>query len=441
MRNQLVLLAVLASLPAAARDLDVASAMQRIDAQFTQQYPQLESLYQDLHAHPELGFAETRTAAALAAQMRALGFEVTEKVGQTGLVAIYRNGKGRTAMVRTELDGLPVEELTGLPYASRARTTYNGVDTATMHACGHDIHMAAWVGTARTLLALKERWHGTLMFVAQPAEERVRGAKAMLDDGMFRRFGKPDVGFALHTMPEANDEVLYRAGSMTSNGSGLEVRFEGRGGHGSDPSKTIDPVLMAARFVVDVQGVVSREKDPAAFGVVGVGAVQGGSAGNIIPDSVLLKGTVRSQSDEVHQKLFAGIRRTANAVAPMAGAPPPEVLLEGGVRSVINDAALTARVAGTFKAAFGARAQEIAAPWSGGEDYTEFVTAGVPSVYFGLGIYEPDRVAQARSAGTSLPANHSPRFAPVDARLPLRTGVTAMTLAALTALERSKAAP
>lgn len=434
MRNQLVLLAVLASLPAAARDLDVASAMQRIDAQFTQQYPQLESLYQDLHAHPELGFAETRTAAALAAQMRALGFEVTEKVGQTGLVAIYRNGKGRTAMVRTELDGLPVEELTGLPYASRARTTYNGVDTATMHACGHDIHMAAWVGTARTLLALKERWHGTLMFVAQPAEERVRGAKAMLDDGMFRRFGKPDVGFALHTMPEANDEVLYRAGSMTSNGSGLEVRFEGRGGHGSDPSKTIDPVLMAARFVVDVQGVVSREKDPSAFGVVTIGAIQGGTAGNIIPDSVVVRGTVRSFSQTVHEKLFEGIRRTARATAEMSGAPPPTVTFAQGVNSVINDATLAARAGDVFTRAFGDKARLMAGGWSGAEDYSAFIEAGVPSLFFGIGIYDPAYVANARAKGTELPANHSPHYAPVP-RPTIQTGIRAMTLAVLDALQ------
>jgi amidohydrolase len=262
----------------------------------------------------------------------------------------------------------------------------------------------------------------------------VRGAKAMINDGLFTRFGKPDAAFALHAMPRAADEIYYRSGAMTSNGSALEIRFIGRGGHGSNPSDTIDPVLMAARFIVDVQSVVSREKDPAAFGVVGIGAIQGGSAGNIIPDSVLLKGTVRSQSEEVQQQLSAGIRRTANSVAAMAGAPPPQVMLGGGVKSVMNDPTLTARVAAVFKSALGEHARELPAAWSGGEDYTEFVDAGVPSLYFGLGIYDAARVAQARDSGVPLPANHSPRFAPADPQLPIRTGVSAMALAVLAAL-------
>ncbi len=418
----------------AAAGLDVAGAQSQVDALFNRQYPQLEALYRDLHQHPELAFEETRTAGKLAGEMRALGFEVTEGVGRTGLVALLRNGKGPTVMVRTELDGLPVQEESGLPYASRDRVQYNGAETPTMHACGHDVHMAAWVGTARTLAAMKDRWQGTLMFIAQPAEERVSGAKAMLEDGLFQRFPKPDLGFALHTMPHAWDQILYRGGPMTSNASGLAIHFHGRGGHGSNPSTTIDPVLMASRFVVDVQGVVSREKDPAAFGVVTIGAIQGGSAGNIIPDNVIVRGTVRSFSDDVHARLHDGIRRTANSVATMAGAPAPAITLDNGVKSVINDEALAARTGALFSQAFGAKALLMPAAWSGGEDYSEFVAAGVPSLYFGIGIYDPVRVAETRAAGTSLPANHSPQFAPDDPRPTLRTGVMALSLAVLDAL-------
>jgi amidohydrolase len=427
------LLPWLAPLPANA--LDVPAARQEIDRLFTRQYAaQLEPLYRTLHAAPELAFEEVNTAARLATEMRALGFEVTEKVGQTGLVAVFRNGTGPTVMVRTDLDGLPVEEKTGLAYASRARGRYNGADTALMHACGHDIHMTAWVGVARTLVAMKSRWRGTLLFIGQPAEERVRGARAMLDDRLFERFGKPDAGFALHTMPAAHGEVLFRAGAMTANGSSLDVKFTGRGGHGSDPSLTVDPVMMAGRFIVDVQSVVSRERDPMAFGVVTIGAIQGGSAGNIIPDSVQLRGTIRSHEQAVHDKLIAGVQRTANAVAAMAGAAPPEVKVSTGTRAVVNDAALATRTAAILDQAFGPKAVRMPFAWSGGEDYAEFIAAGVPSFFFGLGVHDPARIAAAVAAGQPVPANHAPDFAPVPEPT-LRTGVTAMSLAVLGALD------
>src|SRR6202790_48136 len=220
--------------------------------------------------------------------MRALGFEVTEKVGKTGLVAIYRNSDGPTIMVRTELDALPMEEKTGLSYASHDKTIWQGRETFVAHSCGHDIHMASWVGTAKTLLCLKEHWHGTLMYIAQPAEEIVSGAKAMLADGLFTRFPKPDFGFALHANGAfAYGTVHYSVGIDSSNADGLYIKFRGRGGHGAVPQATIDPVMMAARFVVDVQSVVSREKDPTEFGVVSIGAIHGGTAENIIPDAVV----------------------------------------------------------------------------------------------------------------------------------------------------------
>ncbi|RYH12603.1 MAG: amidohydrolase, partial [Alphaproteobacteria bacterium] len=239
-------------------------------------YPSLETLYKDLHAHPEIAFQEVKTAARMAEEMRKLGFEVTEKIGKTGVVAIYKNGPGPTVMVRTELDALPMEEKTGLPYASKVKTEWNGRETFVAHSCGHDIHMASWVGTARTLLAVKDQWKGTLMFVAQPAEEGTSGAKAMIADGLFKRFPLPDYAFALHTSPSPYGHVGYRIGAITSNSDSMEITFKGQGGHGSAPDKTIDPIAIAARFVTDVQTVVSREKDPAEFGVVTVGAIQGG---------------------------------------------------------------------------------------------------------------------------------------------------------------------
>ena len=222
-------------------------------------YPSLETLYKDLHANPEIAFQEVQTAAKMAAEMRKLGFEVTEKIGGTGVVAIYKNGAGPTVLVRTELDALPMEEKTGLPYASKAKAQSNGRETFVAHSCGHDIHMASWVGTARTLLAMKDQWKGTLMFVAQPAEETVSGARAMVKDGLFTRFPKPDFAFALHTSPSPYGFVGYKVGAVTSNSDSLEITFKGRGGHGSAPDKTIDPIAIAARFVTDVQTVVSRE--------------------------------------------------------------------------------------------------------------------------------------------------------------------------------------
>src|SRR5438445_6437312 len=283
-----------APLPAHA-ELDVINLRKAIETSIVSDYPKLDALYKDLHAHPELAFQEVKTAARLAADMRALGFDVTEKVGITGLVAIYKNGDGPTIMVRTELDGLPMEEKTGLDYASRDKTNWNGREVFVAHSCGHDIHMASWVGTAKTLLGLKDRWSGTLMFIAQPAEEIVAGAKAMLEDGLFTRFPKPDFGFALHANGAfAYGAVLYTVGAGSSTADGLYIKFRGRGGHGAVPQATIDPVMMAARFVVDVQSVISREKDPTELGVVSIGSLHAGTAGNIIPDEAVLLGTIRT---------------------------------------------------------------------------------------------------------------------------------------------------
>ena len=329
------------ALPAHA-ELDVPALKSAIEASVDSDYDHLDALYKDIHAHPEIAFQEVKTAAKLAAEMRALGFEVTEQVGITGLVAIYKNGSGPTIMVRTELDALPMEEKTGLPYASREKTTWEGRETFVAHSCGHDIHMASWVGTAKTLVGMKDRWQGTLMFIAQPAEEIVSGAKAMLAQGLFTRFPKPDVGFALHDGAGAYGTLAYRVGIGSSASDGLTVKFKGRGGHGAVPQATIDPVMMAARFIVDVQSVISREKDPTEFGVVSIGSIHAGTVGNIIPDEAVMYGTIRTFKPNVRAKMHEGILRTAKAVAAMAGAPEPEVQIAEGAKAVINDAGVVA---------------------------------------------------------------------------------------------------
>ncbi|MBI1198345.1 MAG: amidohydrolase [Phenylobacterium sp.] len=414
--------------PAQARDVTTDKAF--VDGVLDRSYAHLDALYKDIHQHPELGMQETATAAKLAKEMRALGFEVTEKVGGTGIVAIYRNGPGPMVLVRTEMDALPMEEKTGLPYESHVVTTWNGKPTPVDHACGHDIHMAAWVGTATALVAMKAQWHGTLMFVGQPAEETTQGARAMLADGLYQRFGKPDYGFALHVGPAPAGTVQYRAGAYSSNSDSLEITFHGRGAHGSTPNESVDPVIEAARFVTDVQTVISREKDPGKFGVISIGAIQTGSAGNIIPDTAILRGTIRSHETEVREKLLEGIRRTASAVAAMSGAPAPDVDIEVGGRAVINDADLTARTAPVFQAAFGDKATVMPTPINPSEDYSEFIIAGAPSLFFSIGGYDPKLIAEAAKRGELLPGNHNPGFAPTP-EPSIRTGVEAMSLAVL----------
>jgi amidohydrolase len=414
---------------------DLAGSKAAIERSLDAQYARIEALYKDIHAHPELSFQETRTAAKLAAELRALGFEVTEGVGRTGIVGLYRNGTGPTVMVRTELDALPLLEKTGLPYASTARQMLRGAETPVMHACGHDIHMATWVAVAKVLLDLKDQWSGTLMFVGQPAEEAGGGAKAMVADGLFTRFPKPDYGFALHVGPGPFGYLSYKPGVINSTSDSFSITFIGKGGHGSRPHTTIDPVMMAARFIVDVQSVVSREKDSARFGVVSVGAVQAGNAGNVIPDSASLRGTIRSYDEQTRAKLLEGVERTAKAVAMMAGAPEPDIKLAAGAKAVVNDDALAARSGTVLKAAFGDKARQMSEPGSASEDYSEFVMAGVPSFYFGIGGLDPKVLAAAAANKTAVPGNHSPEFAPVPEPT-IRTGVQAMSLVVLDVLQK-----
>jgi len=423
----------LLSLPAHA-ELDVSKLKSTIAASLETDYPRLDALYKDIHAHPELAFQEVKTAEKLAAEMRGIGFDVTEHVGRTGLVAIYRNGDGPTIMVRTEMDALPMEEKTGLPYASHDKTVWQGKDTFIAHSCGHDIHMASWLGAAKTLVGLKDQWKGTLMFIAQPAEEVGAGALAMIWDGLFTRFPKPDYAFGLHDGAFPHGYVGYRVGIGSSSSNSLAITFRGRGGHGASPQHTVDPIMLAARFIVDVQSVISREKDPTEFGVISIGSIHAGTAENIIPDDAQLRGTIRSFKPEVRARMLAGIERTAKAVAAMADAPPPDINISEGAKPVINDPALVATAEKVLKAAFGDKFAP-APPVTASEDFSEYAASGVPSMFFNIGVYDMERVAAARNGGPPLPANHSPQFAPVP-KPTIETGVTAMTLAVLSAFDQ-----
>jgi amidohydrolase len=435
LRSGALVLAASLAMADAASAADVAGTRATIDRGLDAQYAHIEALYKDIHSHPELGFQETRTAAKLAQEMRALGYEVSEGVGKTGIVALYKNGAGPTVMVRTELDALPMPEKTGLPYASTATQIWRNVETPVAHSCGHDIHMSVWVAVAKTLMDMKDQWSGTVMFVGQPAEEGDGGAKAMLADGLFTRFPKPDMGFALHVGPGPYGFVSYKPGVINSTADGLSVLFIGKGGHGSRPHVTIDPVMMAGRFIVDVQSVISREKDAAKFGVVTIGSVQAGNAGNVIPDTALLRGTIRSYDDDTRARMIEGVQRTAKAVAMMAGAPPPEVKITSNAKAVVNDAELAQRSGAVLKAAFGDKARLSPEPGSASEDYSEFIMAGVPSFYFGIGGLDPKAVAQAMATQTPLPGNHSPEFAPVPEPT-IRTGTQAMSLVLLDVLQK-----
>ncbi|WBO23229.1 amidohydrolase [Sphingomonas abietis] len=445
MKNCLLLAAAIAA-PAAAQTVaaqtnaapnasfDVAAAKQRINAELDKDYPHLDALYKDIHQHPEVGFQEVRTAALLAGEMRKIGFQVTEHVGKTGIVAIYRNGPGPTVMIRTELDALPLEEKTGLPYASHAQQTVDGKLSYVDHACGHDSHMAWWVGTAEALLATKDLWHGTLMFIGQPAEETIGGAKAMIADGLFTRFPKPDYGFAAHVGPTAYGTVAIKDGAVTSASDTVDITFNGRGAHGSMPDKSIDPIVMGARFVTDVQAVISRRKDPQQFGVVTVGAFNAGTVDNIIPDQAVLQLTLRSYAPDIRKLLLDGVSETAKASAMMSDAPPPTIVWKAGTASVRNDSQLVARVAPVLAAAMGDAAQVIPATmpgWTASEDYSAFIDAGIPSVFYAVGGDDPRMLADDKAQGKPVPVNHSPFFAPVPEPT-IRTGVMTLALSVLT---------
>jgi amidohydrolase len=398
-----------------------------LDKQVSSVLPDAQALYLDLHQHPELSSHETRTAAELANHLRILGYEVTEHVGGTGVVAILKNGAGPTVMLRTELDGLPVEEKTGLAYASKVRTKDDsGRDVGVMHACGHDVHMAALFGTAAIMARNKDSWHGTLMLIGQPAEETITGADKMLKDGLFTRFPKPDIGIAMHdTNGLSFGKVGITPGYAKANADSVRITVFGKGGHGAQPQTTVDPVLIAARIAVTVQSIVSREIKPGDAAVITIGYIQAGTKNNIIPDEAQMGFTVRSYKPDVRQHLLAGIERVAKAEAMAAGAEKmPLVEKYESTSAVYNDPVLTQHLAATLEGVLGKGTVVTEDPIMTSEDFSYFVEQGVPSFYFTLGVADPQKLAEAKSAGKQLPSNHSPLFAPVP-EPSLKTGMTA----------------
>lgn len=394
---------------------------------------ELVSTYRVFHEHPELSLEEKETAARVAAAWRGAGLEVTTSFGGHGVVGIFKNGLGPTVMIRTDLDGLPVTEQTGLVYASQVRTKdRDGNEVGVMHACGHDVHITCAIGVAQYLMANRGQWSGTLMMVGQPAEERVRGAEMMLDAGLFEKFPKPDFALAMHVDPElATGKVGYRAGSMWANVDTLDITMKGRGGHGAYPHLTIDPVVLAAHLVIDLQTLVSREISPTDPAVITVGSIHGGTKHNIIGDTCRLQLTVRSYSDEVRSKLLEGIQRKAKAVAAGASAPDPEIIFSREcVPALKNDAKLTQRLLGVWQRALGEGNVVPSEPTMGGEDFALFGRAGVPICMFRLGAIEPERLAGLTRGGMKPPSLHSALFYP-DANEAITTGVVAMSEATL----------
>jgi hippurate hydrolase len=399
----------------------------------------LAKLYLHFHQNPELSFEEEQTAARLAKELSDLGATVTQNVGGHGVVAIIENGEGPTVMIRTDLDALPVVEETNLPYASKVKVTdADGKTVGVMHACGHDIHMTTLVGTARYLADHKDQWSGRLMFIGQPAEERGSGATAMLQDGLFEKFKKPDFALGLHcnaTMPSGM--VSLRPGYAMANVDSVDVTLFGRGGHGAYPHTTIDPIVEAAKFILDVQTIVSREVKPIEAAVITVGSIHAGTKHNIISDSCHLQLTVRSYSDEVRKLLIDGIKRKAQAAAMSVGAKEPEIKVSEGTPSLSNDAELAGQMAKLFKTKLGEEHVIEAEPVMGGEDFSQYGRSGVPSLMYFLGVVEQRRLDRFKEMGIAPPSLHSSSFYP-DIEKSIETGVVTMSSAALELLKKAK---
>ena len=398
----------------------------------------LAEIYRDLHAHPELGFAEHRTAGIVARRLRDLGYEVTSDVGGTGVVGVLRNGNGPTALLRADMDALPVHEQTGLDYASAVRATDDsGENVPVMHACGHDMHVTCLLGAAEALAGDRSSWQGTLMLVFQPAEEGGKGAQAMVDDGLYDRFGRPDVVLGQHVAPIPAGVLGLRSGPMFAASDQVRILLYGQGGHGSRPETTIDPVVMAAATVMRLQGIVSREIAAAETAVVTVGSLHAGTQENIIPDEAELKLSIRTFDAGVRDQILAAVERIARGEAAASGAiTEPEVTLIGSFPAVINDAAASARTREAFSAAFGPQLVVDPGPVTASEDVGLLATAaGVPCVYWIFGGADPDAFADCKTIENvaavvrELPSNHSPLFAPVI-QPTLTTGVAALTCAA-----------
>ena len=394
----------------------------------------LEALYKDIHSHPELSLQETRTAGLAAERLNAAGYEVTEQIGGTGVVGLLKNGDGPTVMLRADMDALPVKEDTGLPYASTVTASgADGSETPVMHACGHDIHVTWLAGASALFAEARDAWRGTLMAVFQPAEEVAAGARAMIDDGLFDRFPKPDVILGQHVMPMSAGTIASRTGVVTSAGDSFEIRMFGRGAHGSMPQASIDPVVMAASTVLRLQTIVSREVGPSDSAVVTVGALQAGTKENVIPDEAVIKLNVRTFDEDVRQRVLDAITRIVNAESEASGAPkPPEITPLDRYDLVRNDEQATERLRDALRSHFGDQRVTQTGPASASEDFGSFgVEWQVPSVFWFIGAIDPATYAKAEREGglSELPTNHNPKFAPVI-HPTLETGVEALVAGA-----------
>ncbi|TFI56728.1 amidohydrolase [Sphingomonas parva] len=433
MRKALLPAAALALAPSAPAAADTLSDQVRADM------PSLTALYRDLHANPELSMQEVKTAAKLAAEAKKAGFAVTGGVGKTGVVAVMKNGPGPVLLIRADMDGLPVVEQTGLPFASKVRaTSLAGVESGVMHACGHDTHMAAWVGTARRLAAMKDRWSGTLVMIAQPGEEIGQGAKAMLDDGLYTRFPKPSHAIAFHDsagLPAGT--IGYSVGPALANVDSVDIVVKGVGGHGAYPHTTRDPIVLASRIVTALQTLVSREVDPQEPAVVTVGSFHAGAKHNIISDEATLLLTVRSYTDETRKILLDGIARIVRGEAIAAGIPEdrmPVVTQRGNdyTPATINTEALSTSTAALFTSRFGAERVVKTRPVMGGEDFGRFHLAdpSIESMIFWVGGVPKAQWDAAGGDPAKLPSLHSPFWVP-EAETVISTATEAMVTAAL----------
>jgi amidohydrolase len=439
-----VLLLVLATRLVFAQDTSVETAA-------ISELPSLLSIYKDIHAHPELSGHEEKTAALVAKELRAAGCEVTENFGKYddpklkcyGVVGVMKNGNGPTVLVRTDMDALPVHEETGLPYASTVITKNDeGRDVSVMHACGHDAHMAAFVGTARALQRLKQDWSGTVIFVGQPAEEAIGGASAMLRAGLYGRFGKPDFALGFHDKSDLQTgHIGVTPGYTYANVDSVNLTVRGEGGHGAYPHKTKDPIVLSAEIINALQTIVSRQNNPLDPVVVTVGSIHGGTKHNIIPDDVKMQLTVRTYKSEVRDRVLADIERIAKGCAAAAGVPadrmPIVEIQKDGLPATYNNPGLTKRLVEVWKKQIGPGNVDIVDPTMGGEDFAEYSLPdhSIPAVDFHIGAVDPEKIAQFKKEGKELPTLHSSKFAPVPEPT-IKVGIIGMTSAVLELMKK-----
>ena len=427
------------------------SAQQALDAMIDRDMAQLVSTYKMLHGSPELSHYEAKTSTFVAAQLRSLGYAVTEDIGKYdnpswkghGVIAVMKNGDGPVVWVRSELDALPVEEKTGLPYASVVKTKNDaGQEVSVMHACGHDIHMTSLLGTAKMLAQLKDQWHGTLVFIAQPAEETVDGAKAMLADGLYERFPNPTYLLALHDSSDVEaGKITYYPGYAMASATSVDLTIRGLGGHGAHPEATKDPVVMAAETILALQTIVSRENSPLDPAVISIGSIHGGAKRNVIPDEVLLQLTIRTYDEQVRQRMLRSIERIARGIAIAGGMPEDRMPILKVIQNetgpaTYNDPQLTERIAAAMTKALGPDRVVKADPLMVSEDFGQLsIDHKIPAFMFWLGAVDPAKVKASKESGKPLPSLHSSLFQPMPEPT-LRTGVKAMTTAVLELMKK-----